>query len=612
MGANGSSGGGASSSPSSAKPRRGNGRRRASSEKRNRIIAYVFVGVVFLWFCASISFIAILEEEMVQSIDEQNVADRALWVEERKRRVSLPKYPVNHRREPRRPLSDQAVLQCHRALWHTLETTTFVLPNEETFVITGDIQDLWLRDSAAQIHPLLLPGVYDGKSLVQLDARLERVVSGLILKTARLIRYDPWANAFKSHNMTKFNKFEREALGRFGYIATWNYELDSACYFFRLVYFFHLSFPFHPVLRRREVRDAASIIVDLWIAEQRHEEDAYPNGTLFDCAHCGRAYRYNPKELKRNGKGTPTAPSVGLTWSGFRPSDDPCEYGYLIPANAFAVVVLGYVEELAETVWIDEPLMKRASRLKEEIDDGIRKHGIVNHTKYGRIYAYEVDGLGHSLLMDDANVPSLLSLPYLGYQYDEEVFANTKRFIMSKDNPWYHTGRSEGVEYAGIGSPHTHFIPSSIWPMAMIMEALTSNNATEKVIMVEKLLSASAGKGWMHESFNPNNPRKFSRDWFCWPDSLFAELVMSLTEDCPRPERGRYTVKEWKDEATKVNGSVFWDSELEQELEWSPKEVAPPKRPVARAPPPRAAMQQTNSSGGVVSVRVSQNLHKVG
>ena len=547
-------------------------RRRTKNHKmQQRWEGVIFICTIFIfsvWFIAITILVSKLEEN-IQTNDPYQMSSNLLpdhvnlYMHPQH---SLPKYPMNHRQnlksssssQQRRPLTDQAISQCNKALWHTIQTTVYVLPHNETFVITGDIQDLWLRDSAAQIHPLLLPNIYNGKSLIQVDSRLERIVSGLILKVARFIRYDPYANAFKLYNTTKFSNMERTVLGRHGYIATWNYELDSGCYYMRLLYYFHVNFPNHPILHLKEVKEAVSIMIDVWIALQKHEDNVYPNGTLFDCYHCNKPYRYNPKELKRNGKGTPTNSSVGLTWSGFRPSDDPCVYGYLIPANMFAVVVLGYMEELSEVVWIDEPLMKRARQLKEEIDDGIQNHGIVRHETYGRIYAYEVDGLGNYLLMDDANVPSLLSIPYLGYKYDEQVFANTKRFLFSKANPWYHTGKSNGVEYSGIGSPHTKFIPQSIWPMAMIMEGLISKNATEKIILVEKLLTASAGKGWMHESFNPNNPKRYSREWFCWPDSLFAELVMSLTDACPRPEYGRYTVKEWRDvSSVNINGSVF-------------------------------------------------------
>lgn len=503
--------------------------------------------MLLLWFYAISCITDILDERHpAQKVGGRRLRYRPQPNQQNQRINSLPKYPIDHRQSSTQ-LSEEVIEQCHKALWHTIDTTTFVLPNEESFVITGDIHDLWLRDSAAQIHPLLLPNVYSGKSLVQVDAKLERIVSGLILKTARYIRFDPYANAFRIHNHTNFTDFARETLGRHGYIATWNYELDSACFFMRMIYYFYVNFPFHPILKRREVRDAVEIMIDVWIAEQRHEEDVYPNGTLFDCVHCGKPYRYNPDELARDGKGTITAPSVGLTWSGFRPSDDACVYGYLIPANMFAVVVLGYMEIMAEEVWIDEPLMKKAIKLRNEIDDGLKRYGVVDHERYGKIYAYEVDGLGNALFMDDANVPSLLSIPYLGYDYDEEVFANTKQFIFSEYNPWYHTGNYDGIKYSGIGSPHTHFIPSSIWPMAIIMEGLISNNATHKLMLVEKLLAASAGKGYMHESFDANNVSEYSRDWFCWPDSLFAELIMSLTEECPKPEKhGWYKAQEWK------------------------------------------------------------------
>jgi len=561
---------------------------RHQRRKRSRYLVCASVGAVAIWLCASITLLAVIdtnftdlnksnelfnanistlvatrEREMEAARHRQReVAREKEAAREEEAATSLPKFPINHRSERFRPLSDWAISQCHKALWHTLDTTTAVLPHDETFVITGDIKDLWLRDSAAQVHPLLLPGVHLGRSLVQTDARLERVVSGLILKTARLIRFDPYANAFRREPQTPKTRFEREELGRHGYIATWNYELDSACYFMRMLYFFYRNFPSHPVLREREVKEAVSMMVDVWISEQRHEEDAYPKGELFDCVHCGKPYRYNPKELK-NGKGTATNSSAGLTWSGFRPSDDPCVYGYLIPSNMFAVVVLGYMIKLSEVLWADKSLTKKARQLRAEIDEGIKTHGIVKHKIHGEIYAYEVDALGHSLLADDANVPSLLSIPYLGYKYDETIFANTKRFILSKLNPTYHQGKSDGFEFAGVGSPHTNHIPSSIWPMAMIMEGLISNNATDKVKMVEKLLAASAGTGWMHESFSASNPRIFSRSWFCWPDSLFAELIMSLTEECPKPERGGYKVFEWSDKF--LQGSAFDSSQPKQQ-----------------------------------------------
>ena len=455
--------------------------------------------------------------------------------------ATLPRYPINHRDATNKLATNEAISACNHALWRTLETTTYVLPKNETFIFTGDIYELWVRDSAAQIHTLLLPNtmLLDGgtkSSLVQSDPRLQRIVSGLILKTARFIRHDPYANAFRMKDDREFSEFEREALGRHGFIATWNYELDSGCYFMRMVYFFHINFPTHPVLQMREVKEAVMIMIDVWIAEQRHEDDEYPEGALFDCYHCDALpYRYNPDELQRGGKGTATNSSVGLTWSGFRPSDDPCEYGYLIPANMFVVAVLGYMMELCDSIWHDEVLKNKANKLREEIHFGIQEHGIVDHSKYGKIYAFEVDGLGNSLLTDDANIPNLLSIPYLGYEYDEEVYANTKRFILSDDNPTFHKGEFNRIKIEGLGSSHNlKLIPDEIWPMGMIMQGLVSKDIKEKVEIVEKLLQASANTNQMHEGFSANNPAEFSRSWFCWADSLFAELVMSLSDECPQ------------------------------------------------------------------------------
>jgi len=444
-------------------------------------------------------------------------------------------------------LSRDVLDMCANALWHTLKSTTIVLPHDETFIHTGDIDDLWIRDSAAQVHPLLLPWFPGGGALVAQDARLDRVVSGLIRRTAFYIRHDPYANAFRIDTSYVFND-EQKRLGRHDYISTWNYELDSGCYFVRMLYFYWKAVPDAEVLRERSVFEAVSILVDLWIAEQDHEGDVYPQGELFDCLNCQKGpYRY--PGLQRGGKGRPTA-HTGMTWTGFRPSDDECRFHYLVPANMFAVVALGYAAELAQALWSEyggNALAAKAAKLSGDIDQGIQTHGIVEHETYGRIYAYEVDGLGNSLLMDDANIPSLLSAPYLGYNLDEEVYENTKRFIYSKDNPTYQSGTNPLTgDIDGYGSPHMKTaIWNNIWPMSMAMRGLVSNDAEEKVRIINQLHKASAGTGWMHESFDVSNPKKFTRPWFCWSDALFAELVMSVTDQCPG--EAQYKIRWWRD-----------------------------------------------------------------
>ena len=450
-------------------------------------------------------------------------------------------------------LSDEAIEMCNKALWHTIETTTIVMPNHETFIHTGDIDDLWLRDSAAQIHTLLIPLKHanGGRALIANDPQLDRIVSGLISRTAMYIRHDPYANAFRIDNTYVFSE-QQKKLGRHDLISTWNYELDSACYYFRMIYLYWKHSPIgqantkRSVLQLKMVEHAVEIMVDLWIAEQTHENDNFPKGPLFDCKNCNKPYRY--PSLKRNGKGTPTNSTSGLTWTGFRPSDDECQYHYLIPANMFAAVALDYVVELATNVWENFDLANKARKLAKEINDGINEHGIVNHSKYGKIYAYEVDGLGNHNLMDDANVPSLLSIPYLGYKHDKQIYENTKRFIFSNDNPTYQSGTNPMTGHIeGYGSPHmSGRIKKNIWPMSIAIQGLTTSDINERKRLVELLVKASAGTHWMHESINVASPKDYTRSWFCWADSLFAELAMSITDKCPNTNN-KYRVMEWRD-----------------------------------------------------------------
>jgi meiotically up-regulated gene 157 (Mug157) protein len=212
-----------------------------------------------------------------------------------------------------------------------------------------------------------------------------------------------------------------------------------------------------------------------------------------------------------------------MVWSGFRPSDDACTYGFLIPANMFATVVLKHVVTFAQQFFADDEMAQCAQQLHDEIAAGIAVHGIVEHPRYGKIYAYETDGYGQYMLMDDANVPSLLSLPYLGYCTPHDpLYQNTRRFVLSEDNPYYWTGRSG----QGIGSPHTP--ARQIWPIALAMQGLTSTDAQERALLVRMLVETTASTGYMHESFFVDDPAIFTRSWFAWANSLFSEFILSL------------------------------------------------------------------------------------
>jgi meiotically up-regulated gene 157 (Mug157) protein len=211
-----------------------------------------------------------------------------------------------------------------------------------------------------------------------------------------------------------------------------------------------------------------------------------------------------------------------MIWTGFRPSDDACKYNYLIPSEMMAVVALGDLEEIERVVYRNLIKSNRAKTLRSEVQDGIQKYGEVFTPNYGYIYAYEVDGLGHQTFMDDANIPSLLSAPYFGYtKTDSFVYKNTRRFLLSKDDPYYYVGSIA----RGIGSAHTS--DGYVWPLALIVQGLTSTSDSERRDVLGQLLASDPGDHLLHESFDPNDPGRFSRKDFGWPNALFSEFVLT-------------------------------------------------------------------------------------
>lgn len=384
---------------------------------------------------------------------------------------------------------------------NTLQTTIERKEDGTTFVITGDIPAMWLRDSAAQVRPYLVPAAA--------DEQLADMIAGLVRRQLDCILIDPYANAFNDAPNGRGHHGDLTAMSPWSWER--KYEIDSLCYPIQLSYLLwkntgrtsHFDETF---------RSAAATIIKLWRTEQHHRTKSPYSFERFDCPPSDTLPHY--------GKGTETA-YTGMTWSGFRPSDDACKYGYLVPANMFAVVVLGHLSDIAREVLADEELRLAAEQLREEIEAGIREHGIVEHPKYGQIYAYEADGLGNHHLMDDANVPSLLSIPYLGYcEADDLVYTNTRRFVLSEENPYYY----KGAAAAGIGSPHTP--DRYVWPIALSIQGLTADNRDEKLRILELLARTDAGTGLMHEGFSVDDPGQYTRPWFSWANMMFSELVM--------------------------------------------------------------------------------------
>lgn len=386
----------------------------------------------------------------------------------------------------------------------TIETTVKRLPDGDSFVITGDIPAMWLRDSSAQVRHYL-PFTKD-------DPELQAIVEGLIARQAKCILIDPYANAFNESPNNHRTHYDQTVLNAM--IWERKYEVDSLCYPVQLAYLYYKESGSKRIFTDT-FKSALHTVVDTFVTEQRHFEKS-PYNFIRDEEHC---YGRDTETLQNGGRGLPVN-YTGMTWSGFRPSDDACTFGYLVPSNMFAVVILGYIMEFAEQIYGDAYLYEKARKLRHEINYGIKAYAIYRHPVYGSMYAYETDGFGNYTLMDDANVPSLLSIPYLGYTTpDDKLYKNTRSFILSKENPFFY----QGTAAAGIGSPHTP--DNYIWHIALSMQGLTATDKAEAREMVDLVLATDAGKGVCHEGFDANDPKRFTREWFAWANSLFAELV---------------------------------------------------------------------------------------
>ena len=389
---------------------------------------------------------------------------------------------------------------------NTMETTVKQSEDGGYFVITGDIPAMWLRDSAAQVRPYVK---YAGE-----DGELQEILEGVIARQAKMVCVDPYANAFNESANGAGAGYEDETLEN-AHVWERKYEVDSLCAPLYLGYHYWKETGITRIFTE-EYHEMIREIVHTFTTEQDHRNSPY----FFRRYNCVKT-----DTLPCKGKGRPVN-VTGMTWSGFRPSDDTCCFGYLIPSNMMAVKALGFGAEICRECYGDEALAKECGELAEEIRDGIETYGVVEHPKYGKIYAYETDGFGNHILMDDANSPSLLAMPYLGYcGKDDAVYRNTRRFLLSADNPYYY----EGSLAKGMGSPHT---PAGfVWHIGITMQALTSDDREEILQCLDMLAKTHAGTSYMHESFDPSAPEEFTRPWFAWANTLFAELLDRLMEE---------------------------------------------------------------------------------
>lgn len=390
---------------------------------------------------------------------------------------------------------------------NTLDTTVHYRKDKdgknETFVYTGDIHAMWLRDSGAQVWPYV--------QLAGSDKHLKDLVEGVIRQQFKLINIDPYANAF--NDGPTGGEWQKDLTDMKPEVHERKWEIDSLCYPIRLAYEYWKVTGDASIFDNEWLK-AINNILETFVAQQR-KENVGP-------------YRFQRRTerqldtLNNDGLGSPVKP-VGLIVSCFRPSDDATMLQFLVPSNYFAVSSLRKAAEILRTVNKDEATASRCIALADEVQQALDKYAVYDHPEFGKIYAFEVDGFGNHNLMDDSNAPSLLSLPYLSdIDVNDPIYQNTRRFVWSDSNPYFFKGKAG----EGIGGPHIGY--DMVWPMSLIMKALTSTDDQEIAQCVRMLMDTDNETGFMHESFHKDNPAKFTREWFAWQNTLFGELILKL------------------------------------------------------------------------------------
>ena len=361
------------------------------------------------------------------------------------------------------------------------------------FVQTGDIPAMWIRDSTWQVMPLVRFAA---------DPEIASLISGVIQSQVKYLSIDPYANAFNQEpNGACWHKdFEEQS----PWVFERKWELDSISGFLALSHNFEVLGGSEDHLTPAWF-DLFEKILDLIESEQNHEPQSY------------RFVRQNAPAhdyLSHDGFGAPFEP-CGLVWDAFRPSDDACELPFHVPSNIHLAVELSNFASLRKKSHPE--LAKRAARLSKSIGSAIKKHAVVK-VNGRKLFAYEVDGKGGSVLMDDANYPNLVSVAHALSRLDRKSASNTVEFVYSPENPWYFSGSHA----SGVGSPHTG--KNMVWPLSIAMRGLVTGKTRESRELIERTVTPDLN---IHESFNVNDPSQFTREWFSWAEMTYVELAFS-------------------------------------------------------------------------------------
>lgn len=395
---------------------------------------------------------------------------------------------------------------------NTLDTTVSYSLRDgkpDTYVITGDIDAMWLRDSSAQVWPYL--------PFMKQDPKLKNLIAGVINRQVSCILKDPYANAFYD-SPSKVGEWAHDLTDMTPGLHERKWEIDSLCYPIRLAYHYWKDTADVSPFDAQWLLSVKAILKTF--KEQQRKENDGPY-------HFQRNTAWATDGVAMAGYGYPVKP-VGLICSMFRPSDDATVFSFLIPSNFFAVASLKQAAEMVSAIAKDAALSADLLDLAKEVQQALDKYAVVDHPGFGKVYAYEINGFGSYNLMDDANIPSLLAMPYLSaVKVNDAVYQNTRRLVLSADNPFYYTGKAA----EGIGGPHVG--KDMIWPLSLIARGLTSTDDREIKKCIQMLKATHGGTGLMHESFHKDNPAKFTRAWFAWANTIFGEFLWKTYRERP-------------------------------------------------------------------------------
>jgi meiotically up-regulated gene 157 (Mug157) protein len=386
--------------------------------------------------------------------------------------------------------------------YDTLNHSISFIDKDNVYILTGDIPAMWLRDSCASVFQYL--------EFIKADKDVRQMILGLLNRCYFYISVDPYGNSF--NKKPDYNGHKEDLGLRTPYTWERKFEIDSLCYPILLQYRAYKELGNDTSILTPAFIQTCKTILTVFQDEQHHKEKS-------------KYYHFRPDEkeefcIPNKGYGRDD-PYTGMVWSGYRPSDDACKYSYFIPGNMLAVVILNDMVEMLNAINLKDDA-KLASSLAKTIDDGINNYGITKNEVFGDIYAYETDGNGNFLLMDDANVPSLLAITSLGYVSSKpDVLENTRKACLSAVNPFYFQGKN----LTGVGSPHTP--KGYVWPMGVINQAMTSQSDEEKKKLLQMLLDTDDNTMHIHEGINKDDPKEYTRPWFTWGNSMFAYFLLN-------------------------------------------------------------------------------------